>query len=117
MTEQQAVDFCLSFKGAVMEYPFDNVTRVFKVCGKIFALCYWRDDRLELSLKSDPALAQELRQTHKDIMPGWHLNKEHWNTINLGGSVPEDELKWLVGHSYGIVVKALTKKQRAGLEC
>ena len=113
---EQLRDFCLSKKGVTEYFPFDNVTLVFKVMQKVFVLtCLdkWEQGEQRVNLKCDPEKAQELRGTYEGIMPGWHSNKKHWNTVAVNNSDVSDELiKELVNHSYDMVVKGLTKKTR-----
>ena len=116
MDIEQLRDFCLSKKGVTEHFPFDNVTLVFKVMQKVFVLTgldKWEQGEQRVNLKCDPEKAQELRGTYEGIMPGWHSNKKHWNTVALNNSDVSDELiKELINHSYDMVVKGLTKKTR-----
>lgn len=107
-------EYCISKAGVTEEFPFDNETLVFKVSGKMFALCNV-DDFRTINLKCDPEKAIELREKYDDIYPGYHMNKKHWNTININGSVPEALLLKLIDHSYDLVVSALPKKDREKL--
>ncbi len=103
---------CGSLPGAIEDYPFGEDVAVFKVGGRIFALVPLGADPATMSLKCDPALALELRARHPAIRPGYHLNKRHWNTIALDGSVDADELRELIDHSYQLVVAGLTRAVR-----
>lgn len=114
MSRDDLEQICLSKRGVVKEFPFDDTVMVFKVGGKIFALIPVAG-AVSISLKCDPTRAQMLRQTYKAITPGYHLDKRHWNTIVVDGSVPDDEVLDLIEHSYGLVVAGLTKKQREAL--
>lgn len=105
---------CLKKEKTTQEFPFDESTLVYKVLGKIFALCpleAWEQGKPSITLKCDPDYAEELRHTHDAIQPGFHSNKKHWNTIYLknGGFHPEFLLK-LIDHSYDMVVKNMPKK-------
>jgi predicted DNA-binding protein (MmcQ/YjbR family) len=91
------------------EYPFGPGTAVYKVAGKLFAIVP-DDDPLSISLKCDPVLATFLRDTYPAITPGYHLNKRHWNTVLMDGSIPTDELTEMIDHSYDLVVKGLPKR-------
>ena len=104
---------CAALKGATSDYPFGPEAQTFRVGGKIFALLSETEHRV--SLKCDPALAEILRQNFADVIPGYHLNKRHWNTIALGASVPDEQVLEMVRHSYELVVSSLPKKQRATL--
>jgi predicted DNA-binding protein (MmcQ/YjbR family) len=113
-------DYCLSKKGVTEQFPFDNVTLVFKVMGKIFALTgldAWEQGEQKINLKCDPDAAEELRAAYEGIIAGWHSNKRHWNTVTLNTSDVSNALvKELINHSYGLVVKGLTKKLQAELK-
>ncbi len=93
-------------------YPFDNVTLVFKVMDKMFALCNIHDHPLEINLKCEPELSELLQTKHKAIRPGYHMNKRHWITLTLDGSVPEHEIRFLIDLSYELVVKKLSKARQ-----
>lgn len=102
-------DFCLSLPLSGEKTPFDSVTLVFTVMDKMFALTNM-DCFESINLKCDPEKAIQLREEHPAIIPGWHMNKKHWNTIHLDGSLDDDFLKELTLHSYNCVVKSLPKK-------
>jgi predicted DNA-binding protein (MmcQ/YjbR family) len=108
-------DLCLSFEGAEETFPFAPGVSVFKVSGKMFALSQLRADPLSVSLKCEPALAEQLREAHPAITPGYHLNKRHWNTVTLDGSLPETMIHDLVEDSYDLVVSALPQARRRAL--
>ncbi|MDY6911752.1 MAG: MmcQ/YjbR family DNA-binding protein [Chloroflexota bacterium] len=108
--------YCLSKKGATEDLPFDKDTLVIKVTSKIFALLPNEGDIPRINLKCDPALALELRQKYPAITPGYHMNKQHWNTVQIDGSIPENEIVEMIDHSYRLVVKSLTKSQREWIE-
>ena len=104
---------CLALPGASEEFPFGDEVSVFKVGGKMFALSQpGRRPPLQLSVKCDPELAVQLRSAYAAITPGYHLNKRHWNTITLDGSVPEEMVTDLLGDSYDLVVASLPKARR-----
>jgi len=96
-------DYCISKKGADESFPFGEDTLVFKVKGKIFALVNL-DGELSINLKCDPALAIELRERFHAVTPGYHMNKKHWNTILLDGSVPDKEVFSWIDHSYDLII-------------
>ena len=105
-------EYCLAKKAVTEGFPFDNETLVFKVAGKMFAIIpLEHGDRI--SLKCDPERAMELRAEWEEIQPGWHLNKVHWNSVNVTGRLAPELVRDLVDHSYELVVKGLTKKARA----
>ena len=103
--------YCGSLPGSVLEYPFGPDARVFKVGGKMFALAH--DTRL--SLKCDPAHAVVLREQWPAVSAGYHLNKRHWNTVVLDGSVPDAELQAWIEESYDLVVDSLPRAAREAL--
>jgi predicted DNA-binding protein (MmcQ/YjbR family) len=96
----------------VEDYPFGDEVAVFKVAGRMFALVPLGPPPESVSLKCDPDLAVGLRGRYAAITPGYHLNKRHWNTVALDGSVPDDEVLDLIDHSYELVVARLTRAQR-----
>ncbi len=106
---------CGAKPGSVEDYPFGDEVAVFKVAGKMFALVSLDSRPGSVSLKCDPELAAGLRARYSVITAGYHLNKRHWNTITLDGSVPEDELLDLIDHSYELVVAGLTRAGRTKL--
>lgn len=108
----QLLDLLTGFPGAVEDYPFGDEVAVFKVGGKMFALVSLDDDPGFVNLKCDPALALELRFRYAAVRPGYHTNKRHWNTVDLDGSIDDDELGELVEHSYELVVSKLPKRAR-----
>src|SRR3954453_4862767 len=106
---------CLAFSGAIEDFPFTPEHSVFKVAGKMFALTALARQPLEVSLKCDPGLAVELRATYPAIRPGYHLNKRHWNTVTLDGSLDDRLVRDLVEDSYDLVVSARPKRVREQL--
>ncbi|MFJ5552257.1 MmcQ/YjbR family DNA-binding protein [Streptomyces sp. NPDC093225] len=115
MTPAELRAFCLSFNAAVEEFPFDTETSVFKVLGKMFALSALDGRPLTVNLKCEPELAVRLRAEHPAIVPGWHMNKRHWNTVTVDG-VPEGMLRELVEDSYDLVVARLPRADRLRLD-
>lgn len=113
-------DFCIAKKGVTAHFPFDEVTLVFKVMNKMFALTgltSWEKGEAKINLKCAPEKAATLRDTYEGIAPGWHMNKRLWNTITLNSSDVSDDLaRELINHSYEQVVNGLTKKLQAELE-
>jgi predicted DNA-binding protein (MmcQ/YjbR family) len=106
---------CLRRAGAVEEFPFGPEHSVFKVGGKMFAISALDRTPLEVSVKCEPELAVQLRGTYAAIRPGYHLNKRHWNTVTLDGSLPDKLIRDLVEDSYDLVVSALPKRTRKHL--
>jgi predicted DNA-binding protein (MmcQ/YjbR family) len=105
----------LAKTGASEETPFGPDTLVYKVGGKMFALVGWNETPLRVSLKCRPAHALELRAEYAAVQPGYHLNKEHWNTVTLDGSVPAAVVAQMIDESYTLVVRGLPKRLRDGL--
>ena len=113
-------EFCLQQPKSTEEFPFDEDTLVFKVLGKIFALCpleKWEEGLPSITLKCDPEYAIELRENYSCIVPGFHTNKKHWNTIYLEtNEIPLKLVFEFISHSYDMVVKTMTKKQQNKLQ-
>jgi predicted DNA-binding protein (MmcQ/YjbR family) len=101
---------CMDFAGAEETYPFSPGVSVFKVRGKIFAIARLDAEPVDISLKCEPELAQQLRVDWEAITPGYHLDKRHWNTVVMNGSVPEQLVRDMVEDSYDLVVSALPKR-------
>ena len=108
--------YLLSKNGATYDYPFDEYVRVYRVCGKIFALINEQNKPIKINLKCNPLYAEELRATYECVEPGYHMDKKHWNTVTTDGDVDDLMMEELIDHSYNLVVAGLTKKQRAELE-
>lgn len=111
---QQWIDYCMTKRGTSLTTPFGPEVIVMKVGKKMYALMPADGDRT-ISLKCDPLLADSLREQHPEITPGYHLNKQHWNTISLSGRLTEEEICEMIDHSYDIVVKKMTKSERAAI--
>ncbi|WP_461532185.1 MmcQ/YjbR family DNA-binding protein [Sinomicrobium sp.] len=113
-------NYCLNKKGATEDAPFGADTIVFKVMGKMFALTSldkWEAGDHSVNLKCEVERAHQLREEYESIQPGYHMNKRHWNTVQLdGGELSPALIRELIDHSYELVVKGLTKKQREALE-
>ncbi|MEM1318894.1 MAG: MmcQ/YjbR family DNA-binding protein [Bacteroidota bacterium] len=108
--------YCLSKKAVTEEFPFDEVTLVFKVMGKMFAVTGLDAEEFKVNLKCDPEYAIELREEYEDIRPGWHMNKSHWNTVHFENGLEDRLLYKLIDHSYDMVVKKLKKADREFLK-
>lgn len=96
--------------------PFGDGIPVFKVRNKVFAILGVKEGVGQLNLKCDPDEALALRDIFDAVIPGYHMNKKHWNTIILNGSIPEGEIERMIDHSYALIVKGLKKIERQGLE-
>lgn len=101
--------------GAVEDYPFGDDVAVFKVGGRVFAICALSGQPGSVSLKCDPTLAEALRQRYPSVTPGYHLNKRHWNTVIIDGSLPEQMIKEMIEDSYDLVVSKLPGSRRRAL--
>ncbi|MET8470810.1 MmcQ/YjbR family DNA-binding protein [Streptomyces sp. NPDC006422] len=116
MTPQELRAFCLSFNAAVEDFPFNPETSVFKVLGKMFALCHLDGSPLTINLKCDPDDAVRLRGEYEGvIVPGWHMNKRHWNTVTVH-ELPDRFVRELVEDSYDLVVAGLPRAERLRLD-
>jgi predicted DNA-binding protein (MmcQ/YjbR family) len=98
--------FCLAQPGATQEFPFGPETSVFKVGGKMFALAQLKRKPLQVSVKCEPELGEQLRGTYEEIEPGYHLNKRHWVTVTCGGAAEDELVRELVAGSYDLVAGA-----------
>jgi len=106
----------LNKKSTTEELPFGPDALVFKVMGKMFAIIAWQKSPLTISLKCEPNHAMALRAMFPSVKPGYHLNKEHWNTVTLDDSLPDQELNEMINHSYEQVVNGLKKADRLKLK-
>ena len=116
MNIEQIREYCLKKKGVTEEFPFDEETLVFKVAGKIFLLASLESIPLQINLKCEPEKAVELREEYESVQPGYHMNKKHWNTIIIDGTVPTRNLFEWIDDSYNLVVAGLKKSERNKLE-
>ena len=107
--------YCLSLSGTEEDYPFGEDTLVFKVAGKMFALASLDSIPLHINLKCDPETAIELREMYEAVIPGYHMNKNHWNTVILDGTIKVKELKEWIKNSYNLVVNGLSKSAKKKL--
>ncbi|MDM8521848.1 MmcQ/YjbR family DNA-binding protein [Desulfococcaceae bacterium HSG8] len=109
-------DYLLTKAGAYQDFPFGPDAMVFKVMKKMFALVAWGEDPLRITLKCDPDLALSLREVYESVRPGYYMNKKHWNTVTLDGTVPDDEIFAMIDDSYQLVVKTLRKADKEKLK-
>lgn len=103
MDHKTVEEYILSMPNAVLEYPFGEGVAVYKAGDKMFALIAEGKQPVNLSLKCDPELSKVLREKYESVMPGYHLNKKHWNTLILSGQLPWEEVQALISHSYQLV--------------
>jgi predicted DNA-binding protein (MmcQ/YjbR family) len=115
VTAEELRQFCLSLVGAEETFPFGPENTVFKVAGKIFALSRLDETPLRVSLKCEPDLAERLRKVHEAVRPGYHLNKRHWNTVTIDGSLSRETVRNMVEDSYDLIVSRLSRSRRAAL--
>ena len=108
-------DHCLEFRGSTETFPFGPETSVFKVGGKMFALSGLSRNPLAVSLKCEPLLAEQLRAAHAAVLPGYHLNKRHWNTVIIDGSLSDRMIRDMLEDSYDLVVSELPRSKRRAL--
>lgn len=113
MNIEELREYCLLKKGVTESFPFDEDTLVFKVIDKAFLLTGISEKPVAFNVKCDPEKAIALREKHPCVVPGYHMNKKHWNTVVADGSVSEKLLKEWIDHSYDEVVKGLAKAKRA----
>ncbi len=115
MNIEELREYCISKPGVAEGFPFDETTLVFKVMGKMFALTNIEVE-LSINLKCDPDYAIELREQYHCVRPGYHMNKAHWNTIRIDGSVSDQLVQSWIDDSYELIVDKLTRKQKEELE-
>jgi len=115
MNVEEISEYCNSKKGVTEEFPFDEETLVFKVMGKMFALIPLERIPFQINLKCDPEQAIELREIYSSVQPGYHMNKQHWNTIMIDGRLKKNLVLEWIDHSYDLVVEGLKKSDRVKL--
>ena len=113
MNLAQFREYCLSKPRATEGTPFGPDVLVFKVGGKMFALAALDEMPTTANLKCDPDWALDLRDHYEEVRPGYHMNKKHWNTVEIEGTIPDAQLRKMIDHSYELVVKSLPKAARA----
>jgi predicted DNA-binding protein (MmcQ/YjbR family) len=109
MNIEELREYCLQKKGVTENFPFGEETLVFKVADKIFLLA-GLDEANRFNAKCDPERAIELRAKYEEVIPGWHMNKKHWNTVYIDGHLSNKVIKEIIDHSYELVFKSLPKK-------
>lgn len=115
MNIEQYRDYCLAKPGTTESFPFDQNTLVFKVMDKMFALADV-DQFISMNLKCDPERAVKLREQYEEVIPGYHMNKKHWNTVVIDGVLSDEFLYELIDHSYELIVSSLPKSKKQELE-
>jgi len=114
MELQSLIDYCSQKPKAKQEFPFDDTTLVFKVGSKMFALISLNNPH-QINLKCDPLLVPELRKKYPAVIPGYHMNKKHWNTVKLDGSIQTKLLRDWIDESYNLIIIGMTKKEKESL--
>ena len=112
MNVEEIRDYCLAKKGVEESFPFDNETLVFKVGGKIFLLMWINANPIQFNVKCEPQKAIDLREKYSCVLPGYHMNKAHWNTIVCDGRATKKLVFEWIDHSYDLIIGSLPKKQR-----
>ncbi|WP_439836155.1 MmcQ/YjbR family DNA-binding protein [Aeromonas caviae] len=112
MTLVQLREFLLSQPGATEDTPFGPEILVYRIAGKMFALVDWQAEPLSINQKCEPELALLLREIHPEVKPGWHMNKQHWNTVTLSEGLSDDLWQGWIVHSYERVVAGLPRAKR-----
>ena len=108
-------DYCLTKRGVAEDTPFGEEHLVFKVGGKMFALVTLEEVPASANLKCDPDLALELRDRYEQVRPGYHMNKKHWNSVEIESGISDAEIRKMIDHSYDLVVQGLPKAARQRL--
>ena len=115
MNVEEVHSYCTAFAEVTEELPFDDTSLVFKVNGKMFLLLPLEAGEHFILVKCDPELAVELRERYDAVMPGYHMNKKHWNMIHLEGDMPDSEIERSIKHSYEKVIEKMPRKDRERL--
>lgn len=117
MNYQELVNYHLLKPGAIVDYPFGEKIVVLKISNKMFSLVSRTEEGIYINLKCDPDLALALRHQYSSVREGYHMNKKHWNTIFVDGSIPDNEIKKMIDHSYDLVFSKLKKTEKEFLLC
>lgn len=115
MNIEQIREYCLSLNGVTEDMPFGDDTLVFRVMNKIFALVNL-DGESRINLKCEPGRAISLREEFSAIIPGYHMNKMHWNTLIMNGTLKKDMVTELISHSYDLIIESLPKSKKEELK-
>jgi predicted DNA-binding protein (MmcQ/YjbR family) len=110
MNIEELREYCLSKKGVTESFPFDNITLVFKVVGKMFLLTN-TEGEFSINIKCDPEKAIDLREHYPCVLPGYHMDKKHWNTLLIDGTITDTLLKEWIDDSYDLIVKKNIKRK------
>ena len=116
MTREELINYCKSKKGATVEFPFDDRHMSFKLISKFFAFIDTKNERNVINLKCDPLIAVALREQYEGVKPGFHMNKKHWNTIDVNVDIPREKVYEMIDMSYSLIYISLKKLERKELE-
>ena len=116
MNGEQARSYFLSLPEALEDFPFSSDTPVFKIKSKMFGFLRYKEGVGHINLKCNPEEAMVMRDIFESVIPGYHMNKEHWNTVILDGTVPREEIESMIDISYALVVQNLSKVDRLRLK-
>ncbi len=116
MNVEQLREYCLNKKGVTADFPFDEDTLVFKVMNKIFLLVSLEKIPLQINIKCEPEKTIDLRERYESVIPGYHMNKNHWNTVIIDGSIPSKKILEWIDKSYDLIVSGLKKSDREKLK-
>ena len=116
MNIEEITEYCSKKKGVTQEFPFDEETLVLKVMGKMFLLASLEKIPLQINLKCNPEEAVELREKYEAVIPGYHMNKQHWNTVIIDNSIPPKSILSWIDNSYNLIVTGLKKSQKEELK-
>lgn len=108
--------YCAGKNGNHEDFPFGNDTLVLKIGSRIYALINIDSDPISINLKCDPFLAMHLREKYPEVTPGYHMNKIHWNTVKINGEIPDSEILAMIDHSYELVLKKLTMREKKSIK-
>jgi predicted DNA-binding protein (MmcQ/YjbR family) len=115
MNIEEIREYCIAKPGVTEGFPFNETALVFKVAGKMFALLDLSEEARGISLKCDPERAIELREQYPEVTPAYHFNKQHWNSVDITGTISAEQVHEQIDHSYDVVVQGLKKAEREGL--
>lgn len=112
MTRNELIEYCKNKAGVTIEFPFDNYYMSFKLISKYFAFIDTKSEKNKINLKCEPWLAIAYREQYEGVMPGYHMNKKHWNTVDINMDVPKEKVFEMIDMSYGLVYKNLKRSER-----
>lgn len=116
MTREELIFYCKNKKGATIDFPFGSRHMCLRLASKIFAFIDTENEKNVVSLKCEPWIAEALREQYEGVIPGYHLNKKHWNTVDANADVPSEKVYEMIDMSYGLILKSLRRQERQELE-